>query len=76
MVYIQKKEEILNTLVDQINNFDMYFEMSDDDKIYTKGFNEKYNIKTKVEKLSFMEKLNLYKKLNKHGKMCWNRYFK
>lgn len=76
MVYTEQGKEMLNTLVKEINNFDLYYEMSDSHSVYEQGHNEKSKIILKIKNLIPSEKVKINKKLNSNGKNCWNRYFK
>ncbi len=76
MVYAQETKKVLNDLVDNINNFDLYFEMSDSSFTYQKSFDQKVKLLIRLKNLTPDEKEYTYSKLNDNGKKCWKRYFK
>jgi hypothetical protein len=76
MVYTQKEKKTLDSLVKEINTFDMYYEMSDSSKVISDGFNTQNQILEKLKKLTTRDHSYIYMELNLNGKQSWERYFK
>lgn len=60
------------SLVDRINNFDMYFEFSDDYLLYDNREFELREIRIALQNT----KENIFDLLNENGKKVYNRYLK
>ena len=67
---------MINPLVNEINNFDCYYEMSDDDTIYSEGDSNRLSILSRIKKLNVKELKLLMDSLNNIGRINYNRYFK
>lgn len=76
MVYTQQRKKILDSLVEEINKFDCYFEMSDSTIKYSIGYANKIKIIAKLKECVPPEKKHILERLNEFGKLSWERYFK
>jgi len=75
MVYTQERKKILGSLVKEIDEFDLYYEMSDSISVWNRGHNAHTKIKLKLLDLIPSEKKYIETKLSSNGKFCWTRYF-
>jgi len=66
----------IQNIITLINNFETYYEMSDDNRVFTRGENEKERIKFLINSLSKIDYFNILKLLNDNGKLNFSRYFK
>lgn len=67
---------MVDILVREINAFDCYYEMSDDDSIYNQGESNRRSINSRVKQLTVGELALLVDSLNNVGRVNYNRYFK
>lgn len=67
---------MVDILVDEINNFDCYYEMSDDEAVYAEGDSTRISILNRIKKLNNSDLTLLIDSLNNIGKINYNRYFK
>lgn len=73
--YEYKEIGYMKQLANKINNFDNYYEMSDDPRIYDKGEKDKKLIKKEISLLNQEQIKELESYLNSKGRRVWDRYF-
>ena len=59
-----------------INDFDIYYEMSDSPLVYSTGNHKKQIITEKLQGLNTFELAQVISELRIGGKIAYNRYFK
>ncbi len=68
-------EDMAQDLADRINNFDLFYEMSDDNRVYTKGKEEEEKIENILSQITDEDKKDIFSNLDMVGKKVINRYF-
>lgn len=66
---------IMEKLIKALHTFDNYYEMTEDSRVYDRGYKQEKEIKSKLTKLSKEEIVELKSKLNEGGLFTMNRYF-
>ncbi len=72
---MEKKIKPLEQLAEQINNFDTYYEMSDDARVIDKGSEDQALIQTQLDYISDEDLDYVLLHLTKAGMENYNRYF-
>jgi len=76
MVYTKQQQELLDSLAKEINEFDLYFEMSDSSQVIEKYGKIQADIVKRLAQLNDSDRVTIYMNLNLNGKQAWSRYFK
>lgn len=67
-------DKIIN-LISEINNFDIYYEMSDYNVIYDNYNKKEKSIKNELKNINNYERNYIINSLNENGKLVFERYF-
>lgn len=76
MVYTKKGKKILDSLVESINSFDLFYEMSDSNSLYLRNQKIEENILNQLKNCNISSTNYIINNLDNIGKQIWDRYFK
>lgn len=69
-------EKQIKELIDEINKFDLHYEMSDSADVIIRYTDKENSIGMRLKMLSEEHKKQLKNNLSKNGKLVYDRYFK